>query len=216
MPAFLSCAIMLRDTSQRETPPSIVAMTIRVPSLLTLARDAMTGISTRLVPSSLHRAAPRRSTANTWRPAKLTTGARFLAVEDKTVVFWNTGGQQVLALQHDSPVQRIDFSPRDGRFLTASADGSIRIWNSDGRQLAEIVVGDRIGVVAFNADGAQLFVATGDSAVRIFNVYSISPDETRRIAASLDIEPLTADERQRFSIWETAPETQPPAAAGSK
>jgi WD40 repeat protein len=142
------------------------------------------------------------------------TGARFLAVEDKTVVFRNTGGQQVLALQHDSPVQRIDFSPRDDRILTASADGSIRIWNSEGRQLAEIVVGDRIEVVAFNADGAQLFVVTGDSAVRIFNVYS--PDETRRIAASLDIEPLAADERQRFSILDTAPETQPPAAAGSK
>jgi WD40 repeat protein/predicted negative regulator of RcsB-dependent stress response len=47
-------------------------------------------------------------------------------------------GQQLIKLQHQSPVTSANFSPNGKLIVTASEDKTIRVWNTSGKQLYQI------------------------------------------------------------------------------
>jgi WD40 repeat protein len=134
-------------------------------------------------------------------------GSTFLATSRDKATLWDTGGKVIGDLRHDAPLLGATFSVDGGRILTHSSDGSIRVWSAAGAKLAEITLEGRISSVSFNADATQILVAGVDAVARIFTLRS--PDETRRLAEDLKLEPLTSSERLRLLVFDTSAEVEP-------
>jgi WD40 repeat protein len=85
------------------------------------------------------------------------------------VYAWNPVEQKRLfTLQHQGPVQSVDFNPQGIEIITASFDGTVRLWNKkDGKELLCIKYSTRVMSASFNATGTEIVVATDDGKIQI-------------------------------------------------
>jgi WD40 repeat protein len=101
-----------------------------------------------------------------------------------------------------------DWSHRDQRIATASADGTIRIWDAEtGSQLTVAgVQADRAEAVAWSPDATRLVSASRDGTARLWDA-TLSLTAIADMARSRLTQSLTVDERRNLML-----PTEPPAS----
>ena len=131
-----------------------------------------------------------------------------------------TGGAVTPPLEHDGPVNRVEFRGDGRRLVTASDDGWVRIWDvdggrADGRPSLRMAHGSPVQIALFSPDGRRVISGGSDGTIRIWDATDGSADRRRAparfAAARPGAEPRRIADRQRAD-----PQTGAPGSAGSK
>lgn len=94
--------------------------------------------------------------------------------EDNTVRIWDTAtGNELIALQHDTSVTSVMFSPDDTLIASGTIDGTLYLWDSPTYTLlTRVATGcETISDIAFIPDSTLLATACGDWTVRLLGIY---------------------------------------------
>ena len=103
-------------------------------------------------------------------------GSMFATLGRSEIHVWNAGDGTLIrtVLAPGYEFREIEFSPKDGRLLSACSDGIARVWNPSAhdRVALEIPNGSDIRTVAFFPDGKRVITGDSDGAVRVWNLSS--------------------------------------------
>lgn len=118
---------------------------------------------------------------------------------DNTVRKWDaeTGRQLQVMTGHTGRIFDLDVSPDDALVASASADTTVRVWNAEtGKEIYKYEGNNEDAKsVAFSPDGMKVLTASADKASKEF---TIEYEALLRIAQEYELEPLTAEECQRY------------------
>ncbi len=152
-------------------------------------------------------------------------GAGFAAWIGADARFWDDGGEQRFAFEHepDAYVHDVRFTADGTRAVSVSGDSTARVWDVGAGEpaLAPLEHPNWVFTAAFNRDGTRLLTACRDRMARLWNLETGElaafafqhDDEVLGVALSLDERVLLTgcrDGTVRFWEWQTGKPVVPP------
>lgn len=118
---------------------------------------------------------------------------------DNTVRKWDadTGREMNVMTGHTGRIFDLDISQDDSLIASASADTTVRVWNAEtGKEIYKYEGNNEDAYsVAFSPDNKKVLTASADKTSKEF---TIDYDALLQIAQEYELEPLTAEECQRY------------------